>query len=150
VKKIFISAIIFSFLTGCVQMQVKPAGDDLDAKAKALTPAKGKALVYIIRPTMLGKPFAHEVTMDKQKIGSTCGYYYVYTNASPGKRMFTVKGDNTSELEITAEAGKTYYVEQKVYPMVWKGGVSMSLVDQTEGKKILGQCKLSGDNLAGN
>jgi len=144
-KKIFLAAIILSFLTGCVQMQVNTAPDNADAKAKALTPVKGKALIYIIRPTMLGKPFAHEITMDGKKIGSTCGYYYIYTFASPGKHKLTATGDYTGELDLTVEAGKTYYIEHKVFPALWKGGASLALINGTDGKKKLGECKLSAD-----
>lgn len=148
-KRILLTAVILSLFTGCVQMQVNPAADDADAKAKSLAAPKGKALVYIIRPTMLGKPFAHEITMDGKKIGSTCGYYYIYAFASPGKHKFTAKGDNTGELDLSTDSGKTYYVQQKVYPLVWKGGVSLAVVNEAEGKKFLSECRLSGDTLAG-
>lgn len=148
-KKYSAVLLFVSLLIGCVQMQVSTAADDADAKAKALSAPKGKALLYIIRPTNIGKPFAHEITLDGKKIGSTCGYYYVYTIVAPGKHKLTATGDFTGKLEITTESGKIYYIQQKVLPGVWKGGASLSVVSETEGRKILSECKLSGDNTAG-
>jgi len=130
-------------------MQVNTASPEMDAKAKALVPPKGKSLVYIVRPTFLGKPFSHDITCDKVRIGSTCGGYYIFTVINPGKHIFTSKCDNTSEFELMTDAGKTYYLEESVYPGVLKGIVKLSEADQTAGKKKLGECKLSGDNTAG-
>lgn len=149
-KKFLITAVILLLFTGCVQMQVNTAADDADAKAKSMNPPKGKALVYFIRDTYIGKPFAHEITKDGTKIGSTCGYYYIYTIVSPGKHKFISKGDFDGTLELSAEAGKTYYVQQKILPGVWTGGTSLELLKDSDGKTRLAQCKLSADNSPGN
>ena len=147
-KKYCIIIAFMVLLASCAN-QVKTASSDRNVKAKSLMPPKDKALIFVMRPTILGKPFAHEISLDGKKIGSTCGYYYVYTFASPGKHKLTASADNTGELEITVEGGKIYYVEQSVYPMVWKGGVSLSLCGQADCKKKLDECELSDDNLAG-
>ena len=149
-KKIVLSTLVLFLFTGCVSMQVSTADDAADARAKALTAPKGKALVYILRPTNIGKPFAHEITLDGKKIGSTCGYYYVYVFVSPGKHKFTASGDYSGDVELTVEGGKTYYIQQRVQPGVWKGGSALAVVNETEGKKFLAECKLSADNQPGN
>ncbi len=149
-KKILITAVILTLFTGCVQMKINTAPDDADAKAKALSPAKGKSLVYFIRDTNIGKPFAHEITMDGKKIGSTCGYYYIYTFASPGKHKIVSKGDFDGSLELSVESGKTYYVQQKILPGIWEGGTSLELLKDSDGKSRLSQCRLSADNTPGN
>lgn len=149
-KKMFITAVLMSLITGCVSMQVSPADDAADAKAKALTVPKGKALVYIVRPTSIGKPFAHEITLDGKRIGSTCGYYYIYVFVSPGKHKFTASGDYSGDVELTVEAGKIYFIQQRVQAGVWKGGSALAVVSETEGRKYLSECRLSSDYLAGN
>jgi hypothetical protein len=115
----------------------------------SLTPPAGKALVYIIRDSYLGKPFAYKVTIDDVKIGSTYGGTYIYAFIKPGKHEINSKSDVKSKLEITVDAGKTYYVRQKVFSALAIGAAKLELLDNSEGEDKLSKCKISKDNDAG-
>ena len=80
--------------------------------------------------------------------GSVGGGYYIFTIADPGKHIITTSADNHTELEVTVDAGKTYYVEQTIYPGFLKGLIKLSLLDPMEGRKKLEECTLSEDNIA--
>ena len=131
--------------SGC-SSNIAAAPSDVDARVKNLQPPSGKALVYILRPTWLGKPFAGHITANGQVIGSMEGEMYVYAALDPGQYEFKVTGqDNDSHITVNLEAGKKYYIYQSVYSGVLKGFTSLDLVDDDKGRAALGQCALSND-----
>jgi hypothetical protein len=135
--------IVTLMAVGCASLNTMPP--DVDAKVKALQPPAGKALVYVVRPTSLGKPFEGTITANGEYIGTTQGTLYVYAVLDPGEYKFKASGqDNESEIDVTLEAGKTCYIYQSVYPAVFKGAVRLSVVDEKEGRQALGECVLSG------
>ena len=145
---LLIMTMTLALLAGCVSMDFKPASDSLDKRAKALKPAKGKALVYVVRPGFIGKPFGRDVFVDGKVIGSNCGGYFVYFMTRPGVSTIKTKGDNTAELKIKVSSGKTYYVEQTVSPGLLKGVMGLKILDDKDGRKKLLECKLSSQCLA--
>jgi len=135
--------ISLSLMAGCVSMDFNPASDRLDKKAKALMPARGKALVYVVRPGFIGKPFGRDVIVNGKKIGSNCGGYFVYFMARPGKHTIKTVGDNTAKLSINVRKGEICFIEQIVSPGFLKGIMSLKKLNSTEGRKKLEECKLS-------
>jgi hypothetical protein len=115
-----------------------------------LQPPPGKSLVYVVRPTFLGKPFGGNITANDEFVGTTQGGMYVYAVLNPGEYKFKVTGHDTdSEIMVKLEAEKTYYIYQSVYPGLFKGATSLKLVNKEEGREALEKCKL-GDKLGEN
>jgi Protein of unknown function (DUF2846) len=148
---IFFSVFLAIMAVGCATMNtVNPMSADVDAKVKNLQAPSGKALVYVVRPTFLGKPFGGNITANDEYVGTTQGGIYVYAVLSPGEYKFKVSGqDNESEIVVNIEANKTYYIYQSVYPGLLKGTTKLELVNKEEGKKALQECTL-GDKLGKN
>jgi len=121
---------------------------EMDLKAKALTPAEGKALVYILRPTGFGALIRMGVDCDSVHIGSTKAENYIYAMLDPGVHTLVSKAENKSSLEVTLEAGKTYYIKQQVKMGFAFAETGLKLVDEQEGQKYLKKCKLAKDNVA--
>jgi hypothetical protein len=121
---------------------------EMDLKAKALTPAEGKALIYILRPTGFGALIRMGVECDSVHIGSTKAENYVYAMLDPGAHTLMSKAENHSSLEVTLEAGKIYYVKQLVKMGFAFAETGLKLVDEQEGQKYLKKCKLAKDNVA--
>lgn len=146
--KLIIILILSLTALGCATMNtVSPMPPDMDAKIKNLAPSPEKALVYVVRPTWLGKPFGGMITANDEYIGTTQGGIYVYAVLSPNAYKFKVTGhDNDAEVMVNLEAGKTYYIYQSVYPAIFRGAVSLALVDEKKGLEALHKCKL-GDKL---
>jgi hypothetical protein len=129
---------------------VKAVPADIDDRVKHLQPPQGKSLVYVVRPTSLGKPFGGNITANGEFIGTTQGTLYVYAVLPPGDTQFKVTGHDTdSEINVTLEADHTYYIYQSVYPAIFRGATSLKLVDSEEGRKALEKCRL-GDKLGKN
>jgi hypothetical protein len=144
----FVIGLMFITAVGCATMNtVNEMPADLDSKVKSLQPSSGKSLVYVVRPTMLGKPFGGTITANDEFIGTTQGAMYVYAVLTPGEYKFKVTGqDNDSEIVVNLEADKTYYIYQSVYPAFFKGATTLKLVNDKEGREALEKCKL-GDKL---
>lgn len=145
----YIAVVITSFVSfGCATMNtVNQTSVEIDTKVKSMQPPAGKSLVYVVRPTFLGKPFAGTITANDEYIGTTQGGMYVYAALVPGGYKFKVTGqDSDSEVDVTLEANKTYYIKQGVFPGIFKGTTSMSLLSNEEGREALKECAL-GDKL---
>ncbi len=139
--------IIAIFLAGCAT-EVKTASSSADQRAKALKPPKGMALVYFVRDTTVGKPFATPIWCDGRRLGSTCGWYYVYAYITPGKHRIKSQRDNTTEIDVKFAANKIYYIEMRIFSGFAKGTVKLEQVDSESGREKLMQCTLSADNAA--
>jgi hypothetical protein len=152
-KSIIFLVIVLSTIVavGCATMNtVKEMPAEVDSKVKKMQPPLGKSLVYVVRPTSLGKPFGGYITANDEYIGTTQGTMYVYAVLTPGEYKFKVTGhDNDSELVVNLEADKTYYIYQSIYPAVWSGATSLKLVDKEKGREALQKCRL-GDKLGKN
>jgi len=115
--------------------------------AKNLKPIEGKAIVYVIRSSLVGALEKYSVYCDDQKIGATRVKQYLYVILDPGKHTFIFPfGKFKMPLDLALEAGKIYYIEQKLKI----GLVEFKLVDESDGRKALNSCKLSPDNLYAN
>ena len=138
-------------VVGCASMNsVNAMPADVDSKVKTMQPPSGKSLVYVVRPTFLGKPFAGKVTANNEYVGTTQGGMYVYAILDPGEYKFKVTGqDNDSDIAVTLEAGKIYYIKQSVYVGIIKGLTKLTLLDNDDGRKVLQECTL-GDKLGEN
>ena len=149
--RILIVVLISVLIVGCATMNtVKPMPGEVDAKVKGLSPPAGKSLVYVVRPTLLGKPYGGYITSDDEVIGTTQGGMYVYAVLAPGEHKFKVTGhDNDPELVVNLEADKTYFIQQNVYPGLLKGITKLTMLSEEEGRKTLAECELS-DQLGAN
>ncbi len=66
------------------------------------------------------------------------------------KKNVKVTGhDKVSEIAVNLEGGKTYFIKQSVYPGMLKGFTSLTMLDDSAGRKALQECKL-GEKLGKN
>ncbi|MBN1822640.1 MAG: DUF2846 domain-containing protein [Prolixibacteraceae bacterium] len=104
---------------------------------------EGKALVYILRPAFLGKLIKIRVFDDNEHIGYTIGKTYIYAFLSPGSHTLISKAENTSKLQLEVEAGKVYYIEQKVSIGFIKARNRLILINENDGITLKEKCKPS-------
>lgn len=83
------------------------------------------------------------VFIDGTKIGINVSKTYLYKEVTPGTYLIVGKAENTSELELTAEAGKNYYIWQQVRMGVIKARNTIHLVDEIKGKAGVMECELA-------
>jgi Protein of unknown function (DUF2846) len=103
------------------------------------TPTAGKGLVYVIRPTHIGMWSQTKLAVDRRWVGTNRKNNYFYFELDPGPHHFCSEGDNRSVLSLVVEAGKTYYLQQKMEPAEHE----LQLLDEQEGKEGLAKCKRS-------
>jgi hypothetical protein len=99
-----------------------------------------KSLVYVLRPTMLGHKIQSKLAIDGQWVGVNRGRNYFYVMLGPGPHYFCSKAENTSVLALRTEAGKTYFVEQKIRMGFLKARNKLALMTEREGREELEDC----------
>ena len=117
-----------------------------DSTARSLAPIENKAILYIIRPTSFGSAIKMNVHCDTTLIGTTNANSYLYTIVDPGSYVIRSKAENKSELPLTVEPGKVYYIEQSVKMGIVYARANLLLVDEEKGKKFMKKCKLAKSN----
>ena len=108
-SRVLLAGIVALSLVGCAS--VPKTAPELDLAAKTFTPAEGKAALYIVRPnSALGAAVALPVNIDGRELGSTARGTYLMLEVEPGKHTISSKTlENSKVVEVTAEAGKSYF-----------------------------------------
>ncbi|WP_428003010.1 DUF2846 domain-containing protein [Acidovorax sp.] len=121
-------------LVGCTAPRAKP---DADLKAKQFTPQAETASLYIYRSEMTGASAPMTVSVNNQSLGKTNARTYYNLEVAPGSYTVVSSADNTSTVTVEAEAGKSYYVWQKVTMSMGSGTAraQVSLVNEAQGQK---------------
>ena len=121
-------------LVGCTAPRAKP---DADLKAKQFTPQAETASLYIYRSEMTGASAPMTVSVNNQSLGKTNARTYYHLQVAPGSYTVVSSADNTSTVTVDAEAGKSYYVWQKVTMSLGSGTAraQVSLVNEAQGQK---------------
>jgi hypothetical protein len=110
--------------------------------AKTLTPPEGKSLIYVVRPSKLGFAVGFSTSCDDKPVGKTKGHRFIYAILEPGShKLTTTGGEKDATLELTTEAGKTYFVELVPKMGVMLARVKMQVLEEKEGREKLEKCK---------
>lgn len=102
-----------------------------------------KAMVYVIRSSMLGYKINSKVAVDGKWVGVNRGKTYFYFTVEPGERHFCSESENQDYLALKVEAGKTYYLQQQVEMGMWKARTNLVVMTEEHGKKKLEDVNLS-------
>lgn len=105
--------------------------------------APDKAVVVVIRPTMMGQKIQTKLAVDGKWMGVNRGDNYFFFMLDPGEHYFCSKAENESLLVLKLDAGKTYYLQQKMKMGMWKARNQLVLLDDNEGLNGLLRCHLS-------
>ncbi|KRC29032.1 DUF2846 domain-containing protein [Acidovorax sp. Root219] len=121
-------------LVGCTAPRAKP---DADLKAKQFTPQAETASLYIYRSEMTGASAPMTVSVNNQSLGKTNARTYYNLEVAPGSYTVVSSADNTSSVTVEVEAGRSYYVWQKVTMSMGSGTAraQVSLVSEAQGQK---------------
>lgn len=91
------------------------------ATAPTYTPAQGMATLVFARHTTFGAS-VNFVAVDQNKrfVAAVRGKAHAITQLPPGQYTFYVIAETTDPIRATIEAGRTYVIETRVRPGVWK------------------------------
>lgn len=102
-----------------------------------------KALIYVMRTTMLGYKIHSKLAVDGEWKGVNRGKTYFFFTLEPGEHYFCSESENQDYLKLDVEAGKTYYLQQQVEPGLWKARTNLVVMTEEKGKKKLEDVNLS-------
>jgi hypothetical protein len=124
----------------CPKVDVKFSADTDKTQHPLGEPKAGKALVYVVRPTMTGNKIQTKLAVDGEWVGVNRGHNYFFLQLEPGEHYLCSKAENKSVMVLTVEPGKTYYVEQKIRMGFMKARNKLALLSDAEGTKKLAKC----------
>lgn len=107
-----------------------------------MIPPEGKALVYVVRPNRAGGIIKFQFHVDGKHVGTTKARRFLYLVLDPGPHLFMSKSENESEMQLNLEAGKTYFLKQKIKLGALKTMNELIQVNESEGREILQNCRL--------
>lgn len=124
-------------LKACGTTKVKYSAKTDKKQHPVPEPSADKALVFVVRPTMWGNKIQTKLAVDGQWVGVNRGNNYFFLTLDPGEHHFCSDSENRSLLSLNLEAGKTYYLQQKIKMGLWKARNKLVQLDEKEGKKGL-------------
>ncbi|MFN6962665.1 MAG: DUF2846 domain-containing protein [Pyrinomonadaceae bacterium] len=102
-----------------------------------------KALVYVMRTTIIGYKIHSKLAVDGKWVGTNRGKTYFFITLDPGEHFICSESENQDAARLTVEAGKTYYLQQQVKAGMWKARTKLALLDEAKGKEELKDLNLS-------
>ena len=102
-----------------------------------------KALIYVLRPTIIGLKINSKLAVDGEWKGVNRGKTYFFFTVEPGEHYFCSESENQDYLKMNVEAGKTYYLQQKVEAGMWKARTNLVVMTEEKGKEKLKDVNLS-------
>src|SRR5580765_3383731 len=81
------------------------------------------------------KQIETKLAVDGHWVGVNRGNNYFYFTLDPGMHYFCSQAENHSVLALQVEAGKTYYLQQKITMGLMKARNKLVTVDEAKGKE---------------
>lgn len=122
---------------GPKEKEVNYVADTDKSKHPTPEPPAGKAMIYVIRPTMMGNKIQTKLAVDGEWKGVNRGNNYFSFPLDPGEHYVCSKAENRSVVTIKVEAGKTYFLQQHIRMGMMKARNSVDLIKEEEGKSKL-------------
>lgn len=141
-KNVVVAGLLLALalLSGCASVPM--ASPEKDAAAKALKVAPGKSVIYVYRNESFGAAVKMDVDLDGRRMGATVADTYLFAEVEPGMHKIGSHAENDVYLDVNAEAGKAYFVWQEVKMGLMYARSRLQLVDETEGRNAIQECKL--------
>lgn len=143
-----ISVILLLVLSGCASVPMAPL--EQDTKAKEFVPAQNRAALYIYRSENFGGAIPMTVTVNSKAVGQTAAKTFFLLNVVPGKYTVESHAENVSNLSLTTEAGKNYFIWQEVKMGMWMARSLLQQVDETIGRAGVAESRLIATTVTEN
>lgn len=128
------------FISGC--SSVPTASNKSDAQAKNAQVAADQANIYVYQAEPFSSTSGFEVSLNGQATTKLAANTYHLWTVKPGEYEMVSLTRNNAKLKLKIEAGKNYYINQKVDVGIWVSRSQLHEVSEKEGKKALATCKL--------
>lgn len=102
-----------------------------------------KAVLVVVRPTMLGNKIQTKFAVDGKWVGINRGDNYFIVNVESGLRQFCSQAENKAKTSLNVEPGKIYFIQQHVRMGFMKAENTLEVLDEAKGREALAKCHLS-------
>jgi hypothetical protein len=113
-----------------------------DTDAKSFAAVADKAVVYIYRDERIGAAIKMPLMVDNKNVADTVARSYIRLELSAGNHEIVSKAENESNLTLSAEAGKVYYVWQEVKMGLMFARSKLQLMPEEKGQASVKKCTL--------
>jgi hypothetical protein len=127
-------------LAGCVQPPFSPA----DIQAKRFEALPDRAVIYIVRDYPDFSDEGATITLDDSVTITTYPGTYYRWEPEPGPHLISGFAADTGRIAFTAEAGRVYFVQQRVAPFMRFPQSQFHLVAEPHGRAAVGRAVLVG------
>src|SRR5688572_30191438 len=107
-------SVVLILLAGCVQLPPTPA----DIQAKKFEAVPDKAVIYLVRDYHYFSDNAATIWLGESDMITTYPGTYYRREVAPGMHRITGYGPDIGAIMVQAEAGRIYYVLQRLAPFV--------------------------------
>lgn len=128
---------------GARDNEVKFSADTDKSKHPTPEPSAGKAMVYVLRPTIMGNKVQTTLAVDGDWKGVNRGNNYFFFELEPGEHYICSKAENRDTLTLKVEAGKTYFLQQHVSIGVMKARNSLEIMSDEQAREKLAKLHLA-------
>lgn len=124
---------------GCAKLPTpaEMAEQTKDFKLPA-APEAGRAMIYVVRPSVLATLIRFNVFLDDQEdaseMGNNRGSQHIYFSVAPGNHSIYSKAENWANIAIEAKANDVIFIKQDAQMGFIMARNSLSLIDAVEGK----------------
>lgn len=127
-------------LVGCAQLP--PSPQDLQAKKFEAVP--GKAVIYIVRNQPDLSPHHGTLTLDDVGMITTFPGTYYRWEVAPGSHRVASYAIGTASVAFQAEAGRIYFVQNKVGGYRSATDVFLEVIPERDGRAMVARAQLIG------
>lgn len=133
----------FFMVTGCATVPMAPKNQDLSLKTFT-KPSSDKAGLYVYRNSYFGAALKKNIYVNEDYLGESASKVYFYKIIEPGLNKISTESEfSDNSIELQAEGGNNYFVEQYIKMGVFVGGANLKIVSEEEGMKNVLECNLA-------
>lgn len=125
---------------GCAQLP--PSPQDVQAKKFEIPP--GMAVIYIVRNQPDLSPHHGTLTLDDSGMITTFPGTYYRWEVAPGMHRVASYAIGTAAVVLRAEAGKLYFVQNKVGGYRSSTDVFLEIIPERDGRAMVARAQLIG------
>ncbi|MDR2219246.1 MAG: DUF2846 domain-containing protein [Methylobacillus sp.] len=138
-------ASFFGLMGAMLNGKAIPSPDVMKAEVESWQlpklPESGKALIYVVRPSVFGGMIKFRVFLDDKEASSEMGYThyqrYIYFSVAPGEHTLFTKAENWAEFPVAVKANDVIFIKQEPSLGAMKARIKMTKIDDVEGKYLV-------------
>ena len=136
IKLIAVMALLFA--SSCATVSLEQMKSETKGYSLPFKPKKDNAIVYVVRPSMVGTLIRFNVFLDDKQDSSEMGYTrgneYVYFYVTPGSHTIMSKAENWADVTIDAKSGDQIFIKQNPTMGFIMARNNLQKLPETEGK----------------